>query len=781
MQSVWMLTAANLRKHKSAGITLGLLTLIAALLLNLGLLSMTNLPRMFDQKRAALHTPDLVAILPDAIGTARQTELETFITHYKGVTDTSKETALFFYVASFPIIGSTFSASVAMENTNEAAHLSFVGARKAETDRSIYVPYMLSMKGYRLGDTFPLTILGKTYRFEIAGFEEDLLWGNTMTGGIRCFLPNRAYQQFVSQLSAPSSVQTVLFNAHTKTLSDTSDLSDALLLKIRGGSQNNALGRMDINNTKLATSMPVMIGAALEIAFAFVVALIVLLVVRFRIANSIEEDMRNIGALEAVGYTSGQIRGAFLLQFLLTALASGIVGIGLSYVIAIPHGQSLAAETGLNWRQGFDASVSLLSLAILLLCVTLVALVTSARIRKLPVITALRGGISTHSFRRNHFPLHKSHGPLSLSLACKSMLSSIRQNIALGIIFAAVSFATIFTFLLFYNFGVNNTAVMHLMGGESSDITVTLDGTANINALLQDIRALPHVTQTFPYGLSMVETDGKASYGTVIPDFNLLKNNQTYAGRYPRHDNEVAIGGMLASRLHKGVGDSVRITCNGQTANYLITGLTQSVNDLGKGTYFTDAGFRRIAPHYVPSYLYVYTENHTHITDTMHTIGTRFSTQATGVSNDCATRTSAFGSYGKVVAVFATLMFMVMGLIVILILALLTGAMLVHRRQEFGIQKALGFTTAQLKRQVALSFLPVGIVGALVGGLLGQFLANPLVSTLFRQMGLLKVAFILPGATVPVICVVIALLTFVISTLAAGRVRHISPCALMDE
>lgn len=781
MQSIWMLTAANLRKHKSAGITLGLLTLIAALLLNLGLLSMTNLPRIFDQKRTALHTPDFVTVLPDTIGTAKQNELEQFITHYKGVTHTFKETALYFADASFSIGGSALSASVAMENTKNANRLSFVGAKKAETDHSIYVPYMLYAKGYRLGDTFRLTTSGKTYDFQIAGFEEDLIWGDTMTGGMRFFLPNSAYQQFASQLNHSSSAPVVLFNAYTRILSDASNLSDALLLKVWSGAQTLPISRKDLNNTKLAVTLPVTIGAALEVAFAFVVALIVLLVVRFRIANSIEEDMRNIGALEAVGYTSGQIRGAFILQFLLTALCGGIVGTALSYVVAIPHSQSLAAETGLNWKQGFDAQVNLLSLVILLLCVAAVAFVSTARIRKLSVITALRGGITTHSFRRNFFPLHKSRGPLSLLLACKSMLSSLRQNIALGVIFAAVSFATIFTFLLFYNFGLNNTAVMHLMGGESNDISATAQNPADMDSLLQNIRALPHVTQVLPRGLPMVETGKKVSYGTVIPNYSLLKNNQTYEGRYPKHDNEVAIGGTLASLLHKGVGDTVRVTCNGQSADYLITGLTQSINDLGKGTYFTDTGFRRIVPHYMPSYLYIYTENHTHITDTMHTISTRFGAQVIGVSNDRASAINILGSYGTVVAVFATLMFAVMALIVILILVLLTGAMLVSRRQEFGIQKALGFTTGQLKRQVALSFLPVGIVGALVGGLLGQFFANPLVSVLFRGMGLLKLDFILPAATVPAVCILIALLTFLISMLAAGRVRHISPCALMDE
>lgn len=137
---------------------------------------------------------------------------------------------------------------------------------------------------------------------------------------------------------------------------------------------------------------------------------------------------------------------------------------------------------------------------------------------------------------------------------------------------------------------------------------------------------------------------------------------------------------------------------------------------------------------------------------------------------------SALGTYETVVAAFAIIIF-----IVILILSLITGTTLVRQRQDLGIEKALGFTTWQLILQIFIGFLPVAIVGSLAGGILGFFGANPLMSCMFRAMGIMKVDFILPPVSVPLICVVIAALTLIISMLAAGRIRKITPCALANE
>ena len=52
--------------------------------------------------------------------------------------------------------------------------------------------------------------------------------------------------------------------------------------------------------------------------------------------------------------------------------------------------------------------------------VALVVWLSAGRIRKIEPIVALRQGVLTHSFKRNHVPLERTGAPLQLALALKT-------------------------------------------------------------------------------------------------------------------------------------------------------------------------------------------------------------------------------------------------------------------------------------------------------------------------------------------------------------------------
>lgn len=784
MKSVFMLAAANLRRHRGASITLGLLVLIAALLLNLGIMSITEFTTLFSRKLDELHTPYVSATFADELGANRQAQLEHLVANNPSVTETCTEKVLSFPAASFSLKSSSYSNGVILEDVSESSKMgkfSLVGTQGKLAGNSIYAPYILKTKGYDVGDNLTITCRGKSYKFVIAGFTEDIMFGTLDTGGIRFFLPNSSYKKVADSLN-DKSVSAVLLNARTKTIDEAADLYDTINKQTSQNSKDVMLiESFSIDIVKLADSMPVSIGSSMEIAFAFIVALVLLLVVHFRIVNSIEEDMQNIGALEAVGYTSRQIRGGFVLQFLTTAVFGSAAGIALSYATAVPHGKMLAAETGLNFEQSFNMPANLITLFAMLACVAAVALLATRRIKKLPVVVALRGGIKTHSFRRNHMPLDRTRGPLNLLLSMKTLFANARQNTALVIILAFVSFASVFVFMLFYNFNVDNAMTVHILGGETPDIMIGAQSADDARALLTDLPKMPNITQAISIGYATFDVNGKSGYGRIVADYSKLKNNQTYEGRYPKHDNEVAIGGLLAARLNKQIGDTVSLTCGDQKRDFIITGFVQSINTLGKGVFITDAGMLRLDSNYRPVTIYAYLYKNAGVSDTMRSINSSYGSKINSISNERAAMLGALNTYEAVVAAFALVIFIVMALIVILILSLITGAALVRRRQELGIEKALGFTTRQLVLQISAGFLPVALIGSLAGGVLGFLGANPLLSCLFRAMGIMKVDFFLPSISVPLICIVITLLTLIISMIAAQRVRKITPCALANE
>src|SRR5699024_1335128 len=130
-------------------------------------------------------------------------------------------------------------------------------------------------------------------------------------------------------------------------------------------------------------------------------------VIKFSVSNNIEEGMVNIGVLKAIGYTSRQILSSVILQYILIALCGSIIGIALSYALMPLIGDIISTLSGLIWVQRFDMTVNLVSIFFVMICVVLVTLLSAFRVKKILPVVALRGGIQTHSFRKNHIPLEK--------------------------------------------------------------------------------------------------------------------------------------------------------------------------------------------------------------------------------------------------------------------------------------------------------------------------------------------------------------------------------------
>ena len=174
--------------------------------------------------------------------------------------------------------------------------------------------------------------------------------------------------------------------------------------------------------------MTINIVATILVAFATIIVLVSLIVIRFRVSNSIEDGMANIGVLKAIGYTSRQILSSIILQFILIAFSASVVGIALSYVLMPFLGSIISTLSGLVWIQSFDLNINLVSIFLVVFCVVIVTLLSAFRVRKILPVAALRGGIQTHSFRKNHFPLEKAKGGLHFLLAIKSMLANIKTK-----------------------------------------------------------------------------------------------------------------------------------------------------------------------------------------------------------------------------------------------------------------------------------------------------------------------------------------------------------------
>ena len=245
------------------------------------------------------------------------------------------------------------------------------------------------------------------------------------------------------------------------------------------GETTSYIWGLDIELVKNVNTLTINIVATILVAFAAIIVLVSLIVIRFRVSNSIEDGMANIGVLKAIGYTSRQILSSIILQFILIALSASVVGVALSYVLMPFIGGIISTLSGLVWIQSFDIIINLVSIFLVVFCVVIVTLLSAFRVRKILPVAALRGGIQTHSFRKNHFPLEKAKGGLHFLLAIKSMLANAKQNIMILLIMIALTFASVFSVVLYYNIASDKTAFVNLFGSEPANVIVVVKSDAD--------------------------------------------------------------------------------------------------------------------------------------------------------------------------------------------------------------------------------------------------------------------------------------------------------------
>ena len=217
-----------------------------------------------------------------------------------------------------------------------------------------------------------------------------------------------------------------------------------------------------------------MICSGVISVMAFFVLLIALIVIASNIINYIQVNMKDLGALKAVGYTSRQLMGSLLTQFLGLSLAAAVAGAGLSYALFPGLNAMMIGQTGIPYALRFLPIPFALTLAILGAAVALAVWLAARRIKKIEPITALRSGLSTHNFKRNHIPLDRTSAPLNLALALKTTLSGFKHNVTVCATMLVLSLVVVFSGLMLKNMIWDIGPFVDLITGETADTCINV-------------------------------------------------------------------------------------------------------------------------------------------------------------------------------------------------------------------------------------------------------------------------------------------------------------------
>ncbi|MBO6115293.1 MAG: FtsX-like permease family protein [Lachnospiraceae bacterium] len=667
----------------------------------------------------------------------------------------------------------------------------FIEKDESIKDSYIYLNvYTAYYNGLRVGDTMHISSENfGNYNLKVAGIYEDLLIGNPYSY-LSVIVDDGTYNKLTDRAKELETSGTEYARYHFMfySLKEGTNVDDGLKL-INDKLAENGIASNGYTSRLLKAGYisVVNIMSAFMTSFSIIIMVICFIMIIFTINNNIERDIRNIGALRAVGYTVSQIRAALCLEFLILGGIGTFIGILMAY-LAFPvlEENVIRQVSGMVWENKFYAGYTLEIIVIFLVVIAVVVYLSTGKVKKLHPATALRFGLASNSFKKNVLPLGETKGNLNVLLALKSSLQSMGQNIVIFGILTAVAFLTIFSGVLFYNTKIDMNNFQRLLQGDSPDSYVYLKDMSSdkVKDIIEEISMMDEVKEA--YGLSSIDSPAYVNgYETTFiytdkPEFVYCG---VYEGKMLKEDNEAVLGSISAKKAGVGVGDEIEVKVAGKTERFLVTGLQQAVYGMGERIYVTEGGAKKLGIDTNYSYIRVRVKdaNVKNVDEFNERVKIELGDVVTETENYFE-KTRSVDNVPVYAVRFVVMIIALMNIIVVIVvIRLLLKSVFVKKEKEFGIKKAVGFTSSQLRIQLALSLTPTCIIASLFGAVLGHCLINPLFELVFRSFGIMKSDLIMKPVLIILSVVAVSILVFAASYIMSGKMKRVSVYNLIQE
>lgn len=782
MYSLYFIAKNNLKKKKSdVAVLTGLIT-IAVLFLYVSISVLSNMEEVVNKVYELTNAADWYAL-----------NIETAAGNIDEIFENRSEVEAFektpvYYIAQ---------AGISVKGEKAESDYSFMLAPIEEernicriypaceelSENEILLPYYTKNALHvREGDAISLILNGHTYDFKVRGFHEDPLFANPMNVSVyKCYVAEERAKEMAEEESA----MIPYMECKAKLEKDTDcdrfrvEISDEINEKLPEAAQSFGFDFI-WDSMRYGVTMSASIGMSIVLVFAVLLIGIALVITRFSIGNFCEMNMKNIGVLRASGYKESQLIGSFVMEMLLISLTGCVMGLCISALISRLLGELMASLMGLSWNQGFDFVSAAIVMAVCIPVTMVVAWRSSRKCIKISILDALRSGIAAHNFHKNYFPLEKSRQPLSLNLGLKSVFYAKTKNLGILLIVMLLGLVCNIGFGMYQDFAADTDNLMKLVGMELGDAFYLGE---DLESFGQEVESCPEVERV------LFESSGniKLRYGdkeeTVACDFwdrpELLVNEVILEGRVPEFDNEIMLSVVICEQLDIEVGDIVYVKGNGEEMDYILSGIDQKINNMGRKALMTTEGEERLNGDSMCTQLCVYKKEGVSGEELVELLNDTYphreAINAVKISGE------SLKPIILVIKLLCAVFVAVTAFVVSLVVFLILKTKIIREKKNYGVYKALGFTTGQLLMQTVFSNLPVIFTGALLGSILCDFASKPVITLCLRTCGIYQYQPTVNGIFKIITVVFIAVTAFLAAVLTSMRIRKIEPVKLLAE
>ncbi|MYS85018.1 ABC transporter permease [Embleya scabrispora] len=447
------------------------------------------------------------------------------------------------------------------------------------------------------------------------------------------------------------------------------------------------------------------------------------------VSGAVGTGLRRIGILKAIGFTPREVVRAYVAQALIPATVGIALGVPLGNLMALPllaDTEQVYGDTSLSVAWWVDVVVP----AAVLLIVAVAALVPALRAGRLRTVEAIAIGRAPRTGRGQW--AHRAAGRLPLPRAVTYGLASpFAHPVRMVAMLLAVAFGTVAA-----TFAVGLTSSLNAVGRaqdpeDRAAITVIgniahggpgepggpRDGEGGTTGPAVDPARVRAAIEAQPgtasyYGLAQTEVTVAGIAGSVRATLyqgdSRSGSYEMISGRWLGGPGEAVVPTRFLDRTGTRIGDTVRVTYQGDTQTLRIVGEAFDTSDDGKRIHADLAGFAAARP---DVYL-VEPKSGVQPAEYARQLGSVLRPLGGEVLVDSASEAEGLILVLDAMAVLLTLM-----LVAVAALGVLNSVVLDTRERvhDIGVCKAVGMTPRQTLSLVFASVAGIGLLGGLIG------------------------------------------------------------------
>ncbi len=527
-----------------------------------------------------------------------------------------------------------------------------------------------------------------------------------------------------------------------------------------------------------------MVKSGIMIVVSICLILISIVILRFTIMFTLDEEFREIGVMKAIGIKNSRIRLLYCIKYFSIAIIGAIIGL----FCGIPFGKMLLTEVSENMVMDTTSSyiVNVLCTILIIGIIMAFCYFATKRLNKFTPVEAIRNGSNGERYsRKGILKLSKSSMKPILFLATNDILSNLKRFGVLIITF------TIGIILIIIPVNAANTIksekLLPWFCIAYSDVFVSIDPemsfteketivaglTETKNKLeeigIEDAEVFSEVMLRYSISHNEKSTDSVSLQG-----INVTPDNYTYiTGIPPEKDNEVAITHVIAERINAEIGDTVNILIGNEERSFIVTAIYQSMMNSGEGIRFNNTlelDYTNAMGIMGTQIRYTDNPSEEEILDRYERIKELFEDREVDNATEYVHRSLDI-NIDDMIHIIILVVLCINGLVTIL----MVKSFITKEKGEIGMLKAIGFDNNTI---VLWQTIRIGII-LVISTVLGAILSNPLgqlsLGAIFKIFGASSIELDVRGLEVYVLYpLLVFAVTITASYITAWQVRKIS-------